>query len=74
MLKAAAPLLRWVGYSREQELAGLDSFGPAPAVRTPANSFRQSPSGPGRSWDEPLRKSSLAVPYTIPANDQAMCA
>ncbi|TWB93333.1 MULTISPECIES: molecular chaperone DnaK [unclassified Synechococcus] len=57
-----------VGYSREQELL-VGQLARRQLVLNPRNSFANLKRFLGRSWDE-LEESSLAVPYTIRANDQ----
>jgi molecular chaperone DnaK len=57
-----------VGYSREQELL-VGSLARRQLVLNPRNTFANLKRFVGRSWEE-LEETSLAVPYTVRANDQ----
>ena len=57
-----------VGFNREKELL-VGQLARRQLVLNPRNSFANLKRYVGRSWDE-LEEGSLAVPYTIRANDQ----
>jgi molecular chaperone DnaK len=57
-----------VGYSREQELL-VGSLARRQLVLNPRNTFANLKRFIGRSWEE-LEEGSLAVPYTVRANEQ----
>ena len=57
-----------VGYSREQELL-VGQLARRQLVLNPRNTFANLKRFVGRQWEE-LEEGSLAVPYTVRANDQ----
>ena len=57
-----------VGFNRDQELL-VGQLGRRQLVLNPRNTFANLKRFVGRGWDE-LEEGSLAVPYTVRANDQ----